>query len=323
MLVLGIKGSPRKKGNTDYLLGLFMAEAEKRGWETLILDAVKENFDACIGCGNCDRTGFCSIKDQMPERFFSPARRADVVVVSVPTYFYAVPARIKALMDRTQTLWARKHIFKIKDSGHDHRKGVLLAAAATQGRDLFVGIKLSVKYFLDAAGGKLEESLCYRGIDDRGAMEKHSTVHEDMAQLVKKVLSPYEQRKILVFVCRENSGRSQMAGAFARSFAGGRIEVLSAGTAPSEKINPMVVEAMAEKGIDLAFLKPVSLGDILEKCSPHTLVTMGCGVTCPLIPECRVVDWNLPDPVAMDLNGIRALRDDIERLVKALVAEKS
>ncbi len=312
MLVLGIKGSPRKKGNTDYLLGLFMAEAEKRGWETLILDAVAENFDACIGCGNCDRTGFCIFKDQMPERFFSPVRRADVVVVSVPTYFYAAPARIKALMDRTQTLWARKHIFKVKDSGHDHRKGVLLATAATQGRDLFVGIKLSVRYFLDAAGAKLEESLCYRGIDERGAMEKHPTVHEDMAQLVQNVLSPFERRKTWVFACRKNSGRSQIAGAFARSFAGDRIDVITAGTAPSEKINPMVVAAMAEKGIDLAFLKPVSLGDILEKCSPHTMVTMGCGEACPLISGCRVVDWNLPDPAAMDLDGVRVLRDEIE-----------
>lgn len=321
MLVLGIKGSPRKKGNTDYLLGLFMAEAEKRGWETAVVDAVKENFEACIGCGNCDRTGFCIIKDQMPEKFFSLARRADVVVVSVPVYFYGVPARIKALMDRTQTLWARKHIFKIKDPGHDYRKGVLLAAAATQGRDLFVGIKLSVRYFLDAAGAKLEETLCYRGIDERGAMEKHPAVHEDAAQLAQRVLSPFERRKTVVFACRENAGRSQMAGAFARLLAGDRIEVISAGTAPSEKTNPMVVEAMAEKGLDLAFLKPLSLGAALEKCSPHTLVTMGCGEECPFIPGCRVVDWDLPDPAAMDLAGVRTLRDDIEKRVKAFVME--
>lgn len=322
MLVLGIKGSPRKKGNTDYLLSLFMAEAEKRGWETAVVDAVKENFEACIGCGNCDRTGLCSIKDQMPERFFSLARKADVVVVSTPVYFYAVPARIKALMDRTQTLWARKYIFKIKDAGHDHRKGVLLTAGATRGKDLFGGIKLSVKYFLDAAGVKLEESLCYRGIDERGAMEKHPTVQDDMVKLTQNVLSPFERREILVFACRENAGRSQMAGAFGRSFAGARIEVLSAGTDPSEKINPMVVEAMAEKGFDLAFLKPVSLGTILEKSSPHTLVTMGCGEACPLIPGCRVLDWDLPDPSAMDLDEVRALRDEIEKRVKALLEEK-
>ena len=232
MLVLAIKGSPRKKGNTDYLLGLFMAEARKRGWETEIIDAVKENFEPCIGCGNCERTGFCSIKDTMPERFFSPLRRADVVVVSVPTYFYAVPARIKALMDRTQTLWSRKYLFKIKDPGHDHRRGVLLAAAATHGRDLFDGIKLNVKYFLDAAGAAFEESLCYRGIDSRGAMEKHPTVHSDVALLAQKVLSPFERRKTWVFACRENAGRSQMAAAFARCFAGDRIEVISAGSAP-------------------------------------------------------------------------------------------
>jgi multimeric flavodoxin WrbA len=319
MLVLGIKGSPRKKGNTDHLLRLFMAEAEKRGWETAVVDAVKENFEACIGCGNCDRTGLCSIKDQMPERFFSLARKADVVIVSTPVYFYAVPARIKALMDRTQTLWSRKYIFKIKDAGHDHRKGVLLCAAATKGKDLFDGINLNVKYFLDAAGAKLEESLCYRGIDERGAMEKHAAVNEEVEQLVKKVLSPFERRKTMVFACRENAGRSQMAAAFARSIAGARIEVVSAGTDPSEKINPMVVEAMAEKGIDLAFLKPASLESILEKSSPHTLVTMGCGEACPMIPGCQMIDWDLPDPATMDLDGVRALRDEIEKRVKVLV----
>ncbi len=321
MLVLAIKGSPRKKGNTDYLLGLFLTEAQKRGWETAVVDAVRENFEPCIGCGNCDRTGFCSIKDQMPERFFSLVRRADVVVVAVPTYFYAVPARIKALMDRTQTLWSRKYLFKIKDPGHDHRKGVLLAAAATHGRDLFDGIKLNVNYFLDAAGAKLVESLCYRGIDGRGAMEKHPTVHGDVALVAQKVLSPFEQRRTWVFACRENAGRSQMAAAFARCFAGNRIEVVSAGSTPAENLNPLVVAAMAEKGIDLAFLTPALLGDVLKTCSPQTLVTMGCGEACPLIPGCRVIDWDLPDPAGMDLEGVRALRDDIETRVKALVTD--
>lgn len=323
MLVLGIKGSPRKKGNTDYLLQLFLDEAQKRGWETAVVDAVKENFEPCIGCGNCERTGFCSIRDQMPERFFSLARRADVIVVAVPTYFYAVPARIKALMDRTQTLWSRKYVFKLKDPGHDHRKGVLLAVAATKGKDLFDGIKLNVKYFLDAAGARFRDSLCYRGIDKRGALEKHPTARADVIALVEKVLVPFEQRKTWLFACRENAGRSQMAAAFARSFAGDRIKVVSAGSAPAQKINPLAVEAMAEKGIDMAFLTPVLLGDVLEKCSPDILVTMGCGEACPFVPGCRMVDWDLPDPAGLDLDGVRVIRDEIEKRVKELLKEFS
>jgi protein-tyrosine-phosphatase len=224
-------------------------------------------------------------------------------------------------MDRTQTLWSRKYLFKIKDSGHDHRKGILLAAAATHGKDLFDGIKLSVRYFLDAAGVAFDESLCYRGIDSRGAMETHPTVHGDVVRLAQKVLSPFEQRKTWVFACRENAGRSQMAAAFARRLAGDRIEVRSAGLAPGEKVHSLVVEAMAEKGIDLAFLTPVSLKDVLEKSSPHTLVTMGCGGACPFIPGCRVIDWDLPDPSAMDLDGVRALGDEIEKRVKTLVTD--
>ncbi|MCP4118698.1 MAG: flavin reductase [Desulfobacteraceae bacterium] len=319
MLVLGLKGSPRKKGNSDYLLRLFLQEAEERGWEIRVVDAVKENFTPCIGCGNCERKGVCIIEDAMPENFFSLVRRADVVVVAVPAYFYAVPARIKALMDRTQTLWSRKYVFKIKDPGHDFRKGALLAVGATHGKDLFDGIHLNVKYFLDAAGAKLEESLCYRGIDERGQMEKHPSVRTEMSALAEKMLSPFEKRETWLFACRENAGRSQMSAAFARSMAGDRIEVISAGSEPAAKINPLAVEAMAEKGIDMAFLTPVSLDAALEKSRPDVVVTMGCGEACPFIPGCRMVDWELPDPAGMDLDGVRAVRDEIEKRVEALL----
>ena len=319
MFVLGLKGSPRKKGNSDYLLGLFLQEAEERGWETRVVDAVKEDFAPCIGCGNCERKGVCIIEDAMPENFFSHVRRADVVAVAVPAYFYAVPARIKALMDRTQTLWSRKYLFKVKDAGHDFRKGVLLAVGATRGKDLFDGIHLNVKYFLDAAGAKLEESLCYRGIDGRGQMEKHPTVRTEMSALAEKVLSPFEKRRTWLFACRENAGRSQMAAAFARSLAGDRIQVISAGSDPADRLNPLAVEAMAEKGIDMAFLPPVSLDAALENSRPNLVVTMGCGEACPFIPGCRVVDWDLPDPAEMDLDGVRAIRDEIEKKVKELL----
>jgi len=319
MLVLGLKGSPRKKGNTDYLLRLFLDGAGKRGWETEVVDAVKERFEPCIGCGNCERTGFCIMDDAMPEKFFSLVRRADVIVVSVPVYFYAVPARIKALMDRTQTLWSRKYIFKIKDAGHDFRQGVLLSAAATRGADLFQGIDLNVKYFLDAAGAKLSHRLCYRGIDALGKMEKHPSVKSDMALLVEKVLAPFELRKKYLFACRENAGRSQMAAAFARSLAGNTIDVISAGSNPGEKINPLAVEAMAEKGIDMAFLSPFSLEAALKKGRPDLFVTMGCGEACPFIPGCKILDWDLPDPSGLDLDGVRAVREKKKKRVRKLL----
>ena len=319
MLVLGLKGSPRKKGNTDYMLRLFLREAEDRGWETSVVDAVKERYEPCIGCGSCEKKGGCILEDSMAKNLFPLMRRADVIVVSVPVYFYAVPARIKALMDRVQTLWSRKYIFKIKDPGHDFRKGVLLGAGATQGRDLFDGIYLNVKYFLDATGAKLEESLCYRGIDARGEMEKHPTIQADITALAQKVLSPFEKRKTWLFACRENAGRSQMAAAFARSLAGDRIEVVSAGSQPTDKINPLAVEAMAEKGVDMAFLKPHSLEGVLNKIKPDLFVTMGCGEACPLIPDCRMVEWDLPDPAGRSLSGVQEIRDEIEKRILEII----
>ena len=78
---------------------------------------------------------------------------------------------------------------------------------------------------------------------------------------------------------------------------------------------------MAEKGIDMAFLKPVLLGDVLKKSLPDILVTMGCGEACPFVPGCRMVDWDLPDPAGLDLDGVREIRDEIEKRVKELFKE--
>lgn len=125
--------------------------------------------------------------------------------------------------------------------------------------------------------------------------------------------------KRVLFVCVENSNRSQMAEAFARIHGGEAIEALSAGSAPSGRINPKAVRFMAELGYDLSTHASKSLDDIGGEFD--AVITMGCGDNCPWVPAKRREDWGLPDPKHMDDAGYRAVRDEISARVKQLIAE--
>lgn len=125
-------------------------------------------------------------------------------------------------------------------------------------------------------------------------------------------------RKRVLFVCVENSNRSQMAEAFARIFGGGDVEALSAGSRPSGKINPKAVKAMAELGYDLTTHGSKSLDEIGGEFD--AVVTMGCGDACPWVPARRREDWALPDPRDMDEAQYRVVRDEISARVQTLLA---
>ncbi|MBC2716072.1 MAG: flavin reductase [Desulfobacteraceae bacterium] len=319
MFVLGLQGSPRKKGNTNYLLSAFLDEAQKRGAETLAIHVPDKNIKPCIGCANCERKGFCSIKDDdMTKEIFGLIRRADVVVAATPIYFYNATAQLKALIDRSQTLWSRKYKLGLTDPGRPDRKGILLAVGATSGKNLFEGMILTAKYFFDAIGADFHGKLTYRRIEDFGDMEKHETVMEDIKKEVDRLV-PFLTRKKILFACRENAGRSQMARAFARYHAGGKIDALSAGTRPAEKINPVMEETMRESGIDVAFRNPRSIDDVVSVTKPDMIITMGCGEECPFIPGVEYEDWDLPDPSGKPIEFVRDVRDEIEKRVKHLI----
>ena len=124
--------------------------------------------------------------------------------------------------------------------------------------------------------------------------------------------------KRVLFVCVENSNRSQMAEAFARMHGGDAVEALSAGSRPSGRINPKAIRFMAELGYDLSTHASKSLDEIDGEFD--AVVTMGCGDSCPWVPARRREDWALPDPRDMDEAGYRAVRDDIGMRVQALLA---
>jgi protein-tyrosine-phosphatase len=129
-----------------------------------------------------------------------------------------------------------------------------------------------------------------------------------------------EKQPSLLFVCIENSNRSQMAEGFARQLGQDRVAVYSAGSRPSGRINPRAIQFMKEKGIDLAPQFSKGLDD-LPKLRWDYIVTMGCGDACPTLPAVHRLDWDLTDPKHLDDAGFRGIRDRIEGLVRDLIAE--
>jgi arsenate reductase len=128
------------------------------------------------------------------------------------------------------------------------------------------------------------------------------------------------RRPTVLFVCIHNAGRSQMAAGFLKQIAGDRVEVLSAGSQPANQLNPAAIQAMAEKGIDISRARPKLLTDSSVR-EADIVITMGCGDACPFYPGRRYEDWQLEDPAGRDVQGVRPIRDEIERRVRALIGD--
>ncbi|MFE2157852.1 arsenate reductase ArsC [Streptomyces lydicus] len=124
----------------------------------------------------------------------------------------------------------------------------------------------------------------------------------------------------VLFVCVHNAGRSQMAAAFLTHLGGDQVEVRSAGSAPADTVNPAVVEAMAEVGIDLSAQTPKILTTEAVR-SSDVVITMGCGDACPIFPGKRYLDWKLDDPAGQGVDAVRPIRDEIERRIHGLLKE--
>ena len=131
---------------------------------------------------------------------------------------------------------------------------------------------------------------------------------------------PITRRPTVLFVCVHNAGRSQMAAGYLQHLAGDRIEVLSAGSEPADRVNPVAVRAMAEVGIDITAETPKLLTDSAVR-EADVVVTMGCGDACPFFPGKRYEDWVLDDPAGQDLDHVRPIRDEIHSRVQTLITE--
>ena len=320
MLILGLQGSPRKKGNTNFLLTTFLKAAEQRGAATRIISVAESNILPCKEYVVCEKKGTCPIDDDMAGEIYGLLRQAEVVVLASPIFFYNMTSQLKSLVDRCQVFWARKYRLKLSDPLKATRRGYLLSVAATRGKTLFDGLQLTTKYFFDAIDARFDGSLVYRGMEGPKDMANHPTVGEDVDQAVEALMAPYTARKKVLFLCRENACRSQMAGAFAQHLAADRLDVSTGGSQPAQKINADMAAVMAEKNIDMAFRTPQNIEAALAGGGVDAVVTMGCGEQCPMVPGALHENWDLPDPAGKPIEVMRQVRDEIEARVKQLIA---
>jgi len=187
MRVLGIYGSPRVQGNTDLLLDRALEGARSAGAEIDTLHARSLRFSGCLECGGCDATGHCVVRDDMQE-VYPLLEQADSIVVAAPVFFYNVPAQLKALIDRSQAMWARRLLLKQGGSPLPRHKGggYLIAVGATRGKQLFEGTELTVRYFFDALNMDYKGGLYLRKIEGKGEILSHPEALEQARALGAK-----------------------------------------------------------------------------------------------------------------------------------------
>ncbi len=321
MLILGLQGSPRVDGNSHYLLSTFLGVAEQFGARTEMVHVDKKNIIPCKEFTVCEKKGFCPIDDDMKHEIYPLIREAEVIVAATPIFFYNMTAQLKAVVDRCQTLWARKYRLKLKDPYKNQRKGFLLSVGATRGKNLFEGLDLAIRYFFDAVDADYCGSLTYRGIEHSGDIKKHSSAKAEVENAARDLIAPLIGRKKILFTCKDNACHSQIAAAFAQVMAGDRLDVSSGGVKPADKLDTYAVKAMEEKNIDLKFRRPMSIETAISYGLPDTVISIGPLNEAPVISD-RIQNqqrWDLVQNADNTLETTRKLRDEIEKRVSEFV----
>ena len=322
MLVLGLQGSPRRKSNTHFLLSTFLSEAERQGARTHLAEVCRMDIQPCKELVVCEKKGTCPIKDDMTPTLYPLMREAEVVVAASPVFFYNVTSQLKAVIDRSQALWARKYRLRLKDPLDATRKGVMLAVGATGGKQLFDGLHLTAQYFFDAIAARYDERLMYRKIEHPGDMAAHPTVTADIKSVAARVMTPLARRRKILFTGDRDMDGPHMAAAFLQHLAADRFDVACAGRAPVSAPTKPMVAAMADKGIDMAFRQTRAVNDMLAGESPEVIIAVngapGTG------DGGRVPDesWEIPEAAGASQGRMQQYRDAVETKVRRVIDER-
>lgn len=321
MFVLGLQGSPRKKGNSVYLLNRFLKACENRGARIETIDLDTLNIQPCRELVVCEKKGFCPIKDEMEPGIYGLIRRADVVVLVSPVFFYNVSAQAKILIDRCQMFWGRRYKMKLADPDAGSRQGVLLAVGASGGKRLFDGVELTAHYFFDAISARFAESLTYKKVEAAGAVASVPGVENDILQAADRVMDAQLNKPSLVFVSNKDACRSQMAAAYAKMAAKGGIRVLSAGIHPADDIHAETRGFLEGQGIDIKYRLPRSLDNVMAEefkdREPSCVVSL---VSDKLfVPGTETRYWDLDDPQGGD--GLASVGNEIRKRVDDLISD--
>ncbi|MDL2268798.1 NAD(P)H-dependent oxidoreductase [Desulfosarcina sp. OttesenSCG-928-A07] len=320
MFILGLQGSPRQGGNTDILLSAFLEKAADAGAATEVIQVARARIAPCKGCGYCETHGQCVIRDDpMATRIFGLLRKADMVVAASPVYFYGVSAQLKGLIDRCQTLWARKYPFKLRDPLAHIREGVLLCVGATKGKHLFDGITLTVRYFFDAIDAGFGEALTFRGIEAKGAIRHQPGLDEEMAAIIEKRVRPRLARKQILFVSPKGACRAPLAAALTARRYGSRLRIAFGAWEPASALSDSMVRMVETEGMDLGYRRPESIQDALRGGRPDRVVVIGDenqGQTP--VSGVETLYWPVPVADTVDESEAMRLRQVLSTRVKEL-----
>jgi multimeric flavodoxin WrbA len=169
MHLLIVLGSPRKNGNSEILAQHVAKGMEAGGGTVEYIRLAGLTVSPCQGCGGCEKTGECVIKDDMGA-IYERADAADRILVASPVYFYALTAQTKAFIDRFQARWSRRYLLDNRFRMEEQRKGYLLSVAATKGAKVFDCSLLTMRYFYEAMDMAFADSFLLKGVDQRGAI---------------------------------------------------------------------------------------------------------------------------------------------------------
>jgi multimeric flavodoxin WrbA len=194
MKVLGIMGSPRRQSNTEILLDKALEGAKEAGAEVEKVLVSKLKISPCLEIYACLKDGNCAIKDDM-RLLYEKLLEADHIIFASPIFFYGITSQAKAIIDRCQALWVRKHVLGMGKEDKRVRMGVFISVGATRGKKLFDGAVLTVKYFFDAIGVKYSGDLLVRGIDNKGQIREHPTALEDAFRLGQELVRENRDRQ--------------------------------------------------------------------------------------------------------------------------------
>lgn len=189
MYILGVMGSPRRGGNTDILLDAALDAAGKEGARTRKVAVSALDIRPCLELYHCAIDGTCSIHDDMTS-LYDELVAADCIVLASPIFFYGLTSQAKAVVDRCQALWVRRHVLKTWQPDVNARRGALIAVGATRGPRLFDGAVLTAKYFFDAVGMSLFDQVLIRGVDNKGQILDQPQHIDEAKKLGRRLVIP-------------------------------------------------------------------------------------------------------------------------------------
>lgn len=182
--VLGVFGSPRRGGNTDRLLEMFLSGATEGGAQSTRVIASAAGIEPCTGCQQCETERRCVIEDGM-QPIYGLIEDADVIALASPIYFYGLTAQAKAFVDRCQVFWARKHRFG--ERAKKTRAGFLISVGGSKGERLFECAEMTMKYFCEALDAAYIGSLTFRSIDQPGDIDRHPEYLEEARRIGHRI----------------------------------------------------------------------------------------------------------------------------------------